>query len=264
VNRACRDEAVAAVTCKMVSMNNHQILDSVGGMGIPYWRGFVDIGKDEADEGLYGESFEPFAFCGGAALIRRSAFIAAGRFDEKFFMYFEDPDLSWRLRLLGWKVRYASAARVAHYLGGTTGGEVTPLRLYYYYRNLLRMIIKNCGDSLAWALRSYLLFGLLITLGFATYEPRKALVVPKAIVWNIENLGTSYASRLQIQSQRIASEGEVLSCMYPGLTRRQPAEHASLRRILDVLFEYGDRSRFQIAIQTKASDGASVSVRIEK
>ena len=55
VSVAERDNAVAAVACKMVSMRDHRVLDSVGGMGIPFWRGFVDIGKDEADEGQYGE-----------------------------------------------------------------------------------------------------------------------------------------------------------------------------------------------------------------
>jgi GT2 family glycosyltransferase len=38
-----RNPKVVAVTCKMVSWSDHSILDSVGAMGIPFWRGFVDI-----------------------------------------------------------------------------------------------------------------------------------------------------------------------------------------------------------------------------
>jgi GT2 family glycosyltransferase len=250
VRVANEEPKVAAVATKMVSMEDHRLLESVGGMGIPYWRGFVDIGREEVDMDQYPDGFEPFAFCGGAALIRKSAFIDAGGFDEKFFLYFEDPDLSWRLRLLGWKVRYASEAKVAHYLGGTTGGrEVTPLRLYYCHRNLLRTIIKNCGSSLGWALRNYFLFSFLMIAGFLIYEPRKAVIVLRAIAWNVRNLRTAYACRLRVQSRRKVSEQEILRRMYPVLTRKQPAEHASLRRILNLLFEYGDRRKFQAAIR---------------
>jgi hypothetical protein len=252
VSTANKDPKVAAVATKMVSMEDHRDLGSVGVMGIPYWRGFVDIGREELDANQYQDEFEPFAFCGGAALIRKSAFIDTGGFDEKFFLYLEDSDLSWRLRLLGWSVRYASEASVAHCLGGTTGGrEVTPLRLYYCHRNLLRSIVKNCGSSLAWALRNYLLFSLFMITGFLIYEPRKAVIVLKAIAWNIRKLRATYAHRLRVQSRRKVSEQEVLRRMYPLLTRKQPAEHASLRRILNLLFEYGDRRKFQAAIQTR-------------
>jgi GT2 family glycosyltransferase len=254
VRVANEDPKIAAVACKMVSMEDHRLLESVGGMGIPYWRGFVDIGREEVDIDQYPDGFEPFAFCGGAALIRKSAFTQAGGFDEKFFLYFEDPDLSWRLRLLGWKVRYSPAAKVAHYLGGTTGGrDATPLRLYYCHRNLLRTMIKNCGSSLGWALRNYLLFSFLIISGFLTYERKKAILVLKGIAWNIRNLQSAYASRLRIQNRRKVSEPEVLRRMYPSLTRKQPAEHASLRRILNMLFEYSNQRKFHACIRNQTA-----------
>jgi hypothetical protein len=245
------DREVAAVACKMVSMEDHRLLESVGGMGIPYWRGFVDTGRGQIDANQYPDDFEPFAFCGGAALIRKSAFIDAGRFDGDFFLYLEDPDLSWRLRLLGWKIRYASNAKVAHYLGGTTGGrEVTPLRLYYCHRNLLRAIIKNCGSSLVWALRNYFLFTFLMISGFFIYEPRKAIGVLTGIGWNIRNLRTTYVSRLAVQSRRKVSEREILLHMYPNLTRERYAEHSSLRRILDILFEHGNYRNYRSAVHS--------------
>jgi len=76
---ARKDPKVVAVACKMVSMDDHSRLDSVGWMGIPFWRSFVDIGREEHDRGQYDhEGFEPFAFCGGAALIKRDIFMRLG------------------------------------------------------------------------------------------------------------------------------------------------------------------------------------------
>ena len=244
---------VGAVATRMVSMENDHVLDSVGSMGVPYWtEGFTEIGRGELDADQYTNSFEPFAFCGGAALIRKSAFIDAGTFDETFFLYYEDPDLSWRLRLRGWRVRYASGARIAHYRGGTLGGgKVTPLMLYYIHRNFLRTIIKNCGASLTWALRNYLLYTFLITSGFLIYEPRKSAMLLKGIVWNIRNLRSSYAARQVVQSGRKVSEQEILRRMYPGLTQKQTARHVALTRIMNVVFDWGGRRKFQAVLTTE-------------
>ena len=50
----------------------------------------------------------------GAAFYRRELFDLIGFFDEDFFMYLEDVDLSLRAQLAGFGCRFASAARVYH------------------------------------------------------------------------------------------------------------------------------------------------------
>lgn len=209
-------------------------------MGIPFWRGFVDIGREEHDRGQYdSKGFEPFAFCGGAAMVKRDVLLKAGGFDGRFFLYVEDADLSWRLRLRGYRVGFAPEAKVAHYYSGSAGSKVVDAqKLYYCHRNLLRAILKNCGSSLGWALRNYLSFSVIAAGGFCVFEPMKAIAIVRAISWNLFNFRDTYAWRTRIQANRTKGEAEVLARMYPRLGRFQPAEHIQLRCILNILFEY--------------------------
>jgi len=74
-------------------------------------------------------TLEPPWVSGAASLFRRVAYDEAGGFDPHFFMYAEDVDLSWRLRALGWKLRYVPRAGVVHrtYKGAH---EVKPLQVF--------------------------------------------------------------------------------------------------------------------------------------
>jgi len=51
---------------------------------------------------------------GAALLIRRAAFDAVGGFDESFFMYAEEIDLCWRMRVAGWETHFAPVTSVVH------------------------------------------------------------------------------------------------------------------------------------------------------
>jgi hypothetical protein len=246
VETAERDANIIAVACKMVSMDDGSVLDSVGGMGIPYWRGFVDIGCDMVDSGQFdGSEFQPFAFCGGAALLNPNAFIRANGFDPKFHLYVEDIDLSWRARLLGYSISYSPKAKVAHYFSGSAGGrDIGPAKLYYCHRNLLRAILKNCGEAtLPWAVSNYFLFSLFAILGFGIFEPEKVSPIMRAIIWNLLNLRDTFAERRRIQEARKVGDTEILRLMYPPILRKQPTEHPRLLRMINIIFEISQRNR---------------------
>ncbi len=256
VKKISEDPRIAAVACKMVSMRNTIYLDSVGGMGIPFWRGFVDIGKGERDYGQYDhKDFEPFAFCGGAVMIKKEIFEKIGGFDNKFFFYVEDSELSWRIRLNGYKISFAPKAKVAHFFSGSFNKKLLDeIKLFHSHKNLLRAYIKNCGPSLKWALTNYFLFSFLITMGFSFFEPKealsviradpkKALSVLRAILWNFINLKDTLTWRAKIQSMRKENENNIFSKMYPIFPRYEPPDYPNLRRILNIIFEYSQLSR---------------------
>jgi N-acetylglucosaminyl-diphospho-decaprenol L-rhamnosyltransferase len=90
------------------------------------------------------ESTEPavFGFCGGAAALRWSAVESVGGFDPSLFLYYEDTDLSWRLRAHGWDVRYVCEA-VAHHRHASSSGTTSPIFRYYNTRNSLIVVTRH-------------------------------------------------------------------------------------------------------------------------
>ena len=73
---------------------------------------------------------------GAAMLLERDAIAAAGPFDGRYFLYFEDVDLCRRLRAQGRAVRFEPAARVRHRFGRGSRKQVpwNPL-LWHHLRS---------------------------------------------------------------------------------------------------------------------------------
>lgn len=67
---------------------------------------------------------------GAAFVIRRDVYEQIGGFDEQFFMYAEDVDLSWRVRAAGYKLKYVPKAVIQHFCY-QTAGEVKPTQYIY-------------------------------------------------------------------------------------------------------------------------------------
>ena len=65
-------------------------------------------------------------------LVDRDAFIKAGGFDSKYFLYLEGVDLSWRVKLLRYSIAFVPKARAVHYFSGSAGSQaITWKKLYY-------------------------------------------------------------------------------------------------------------------------------------
>ena len=71
--------------------------------------------------GRYAGERRPADWVSGACMmVRRTAFVSLGGFDESYFMYAEDVDLCWRARRAGWEVLYEPSAVVVHAQGVST------------------------------------------------------------------------------------------------------------------------------------------------
>ncbi len=123
------------------------MINNVGGIVLADGSG-ADRGFGEPDEGQYDQPDEIFAWCGGSVLLRPSYLADVGLFDEHLFLYYEDTDLSWRGRALGWRYRVEPASVVHHLHAASTGGTSAVFR-YYNERNRLVVLVKNAPAALA-------------------------------------------------------------------------------------------------------------------
>jgi N-acetylglucosaminyl-diphospho-decaprenol L-rhamnosyltransferase len=81
---------------------------------------------------------------GAFYLVRRSVFESVEGFDERYFVYLEDLDLSRRIHQAGWDIRYLADVR-AYHRGGGTSEQVKAARLAYALHSRMRYGFKHFG-----------------------------------------------------------------------------------------------------------------------
>jgi GT2 family glycosyltransferase len=107
------------------------------------------IGAGETDDGRFDVEREVFGACAAAALYRRSLFAEIGGFEESFFAYIEDVDLSFRARLAGHRCLYVPAA-ILYHIGSATAGRDSAFALRLATRNQLLLVVRNFPWPYVW------------------------------------------------------------------------------------------------------------------
>ncbi|BAI60316.1 hypothetical protein MCP_0244 [Methanocella paludicola SANAE] len=131
---------------------------------------------------------------GACCLIHKDAFENVGGFDENIFLYMEDVDLSWRLRMNGYKLMYLPFARVQH----DTYSEANVVKSAQYYNSVLYQFYLRYKygnrEDIKWYYKEY--FRLLNNVpNKLPYERSKlieqfvkhSLLIPKALAFRIKN-----------------------------------------------------------------------------
>ncbi len=109
----------------------------------------ADRGYQQRDGGQFDQAEEIFAWCGAAVLLSRPYLESVGLLDERFFLYYEDTDLSWRGQAQGWRYVYVPDSVVRHVHSASTI-EGSRLFAHYVERNRLLMLTRNAPRALAW------------------------------------------------------------------------------------------------------------------
>lgn len=107
--------------------------------GIMDWKNVIGHhrGVDEVDHRQYDETSETEFSSGCCMLIKREVLEKVGLFDERYYLYYEDSDLSIRSKRAGFKILYAPKAILWHKNAGSAEGSGSKLQDYYITRNRL-------------------------------------------------------------------------------------------------------------------------------
>ncbi|MHC4148365.1 MAG: glycosyltransferase family 2 protein [Planctomycetota bacterium] len=157
---------------------------------------------------------EVFGACAAAALYSRDAFLGVGGFDKRYFCYFEDVDLAFRMRLAGHRCLYVPDAVVYH-VGSASTGERSDFTTYHGQRNLVWTYFKNMPQFLFWL---YLPQHILLNLAMLVWYSLRgqARVIWKAKWDAVKGLRRVLEERRGIRRTRRVSAWELRRIMAKG------------------------------------------------
>lgn len=196
------------------------VIDTTG-LSVGRNRRAVDRGEGQPDVGQYdsGAPEQVFGVSGSALVARRAALedvrVGDEYLDESFYMYKDDIDLSWRLRLLGWECWYVPTAIAYHgrTSRGPGGGYLkSPLEFHraqrakpFYIRmnsmkNQWLMLVKNEDWHNFWRDLPYIAARELLVLSYnLLFSPRAVLALPKFAA----ALPSALAKRREIKHRQV-------------------------------------------------------------
>ncbi|MDQ3403257.1 MAG: glycosyltransferase [Actinomycetota bacterium] len=225
----------------------------------------------QPDDGSHESARDVLFATGSAMFVRAGVYRELGGFDERFFMFYEDVDLGWRLNLRGWRVRYEPTSIAFHRHHASIDKVDTPdnsRELYLLERNALAALYKNLSDTtLAKALPAAL--ALAVRRATARGEidptqleitrraegddgdvpiPRTALAGLLAIDQFVELLPSLSASREIEQAKRVRSDADLIPLMRKAMEPAYPlprylAAHDILVEAFGLQEVFGGRRR---------------------
>jgi GT2 family glycosyltransferase len=218
-----QDTSIAAVTGLLLHQDGTTI-DSTGdyysiwGMPFPRSRG---LKTNTAPQSEY-----VFSATGGATLYKTSLFKEIGFFDEAFFAYYEDVDISFRAQLAGHKIYYTNDA-IAYHKQGATSSKIPGFTVYQTFKNIPLLFTKNVPTSLLLpiGIRLFTLYWLIFANAIKHGSGKQALKGWLASVWYF--CTRSLWQRFKIQSGKAVPTSYIKSLLWYDL----PPEQTGLRKL---------------------------------
>lgn len=215
--------------CKILHADG-QTIDSTGDLytiwGLPYPRG-----RDESASKQYDTQTEIFGASGGASLYRVKMLKESGLFDQDFFAYYEDIDLSFRSQLAGWKIAFVPQSVVYHQQGATSS-RVRGFTTYQYMKNIPMVLIKDVPGTIFWRVLPRLTLAYSIFFVNAFIKHRHGWSALKGFGKGLLLLPKNLLKRHHIQSRRKVSTNYIWSIIHHDL----PPNARKLKKIRSILW----------------------------
>lgn len=179
-----------------------------------------------------GPARDTAAVSGAALMVRRDVFLRLGGLCPEFFLYQDDADLAWRVRLAGGRVRYCPRATVVHDYEFDRGPE----KWFYLERNRAWALLSNLAPSTLLLLSPVLIATELAVLARAA---RERWLGAKLRAWTslVRSMPALARWRRSVQRQRRVSDREVLE-LFRGGVETELLDSALLRLVNPWLERY--------------------------
>lgn len=146
------DQSVGACGPKIRSWHCREEFEHAGAAGgfldkygYPFCRGRI-FNVLEVDNGQFDDDAELFWASGACLMIRSDLYRKAGGLDPFFFAHMEEIDLCWRIKNMGFRVKFCYQSLVFH-VGGGTLPKNDHKKTYLNFRNNIILLYKNLPGS---------------------------------------------------------------------------------------------------------------------
>lgn len=194
-----KDNSIGAAQAKLLRMGSN-LYDCAGDYLGPL--GFlIERSRGQEDKGQLDFVADILSAKSAASIIRRDLFERIRGFDEDYYMYLEETDLSWRVWLSGYRVVFIPTAVVYHAFNTPKKDfkKYYPSYIVRYYgcRNYITTLVKNLQFKslitiLPLHIYSWLVMAILFTL---KGNIKDSFYIMKGIFWNILNMNILISKR---------------------------------------------------------------------
>ena len=101
------------------------------------------LGLFEKDTGQYNTNYKTDLGHGAALIIPKKVADLVGPMPELYFLYYEEHDWCEQVKRLGYTMYYIGESHIIHKESISTGGDESPLKVYYLTRNRLLFMRRN-------------------------------------------------------------------------------------------------------------------------
>ena len=183
--------------------------DAYSSWGLPF-----PSQRDEPVGNAVGSGF-CFGGTAGASLYRTSLFESIGLFDEAFFAYYEDTDISFRSQLAGHKAYYEKSA-IAYHDQGTTSSKMPGFTVKQTFKNLPVFFWKNTPRKLLFSTGIRFFFYYWAIYARAVLK-RQVVPATTGLLGSIKLMPHALKERRRIQGDRRVSIDYIRSITHQGL-----------------------------------------------
>ena len=200
------------------------------------------------------------ALSGAFMLIKKEVLKITGGFDERFFMYAEDIDLSYRINKAGFGNYYLSESTIIHFKGESTTKDARYLKLFY--RAMAQFVQKHYSGLSSRIWIPFLQAGIWLKSSVATITQSKANSAPRPIPTQFMVTGDLNSSQeLKSRISAVTDSENIVYCTGEQFSYRQLIKEIDARPSRKNLFIHGKETSSIVGSGSKNERGIAISVK---